>query len=48
MSRILSKVSGDQMRKTTPILSTSDQCGRDTPDENIYAMVETPRTYGRY
>ncbi len=30
------------------ILSTGDQCGRDTPDNNIRAMVETARTYGRY
>jgi len=30
------------------MLSTGDQCGRDTPDENIRAMVETARTYGRY
>ena len=30
------------------ILSTGDQCGRDTPDENIRAMVDTARTYGRY
>jgi uroporphyrinogen decarboxylase len=30
------------------ILSTGDQCGRDTPDENLYAMIETARTYGRY
>ncbi len=30
------------------ILSTGDQCGRDTPDANIQAMVETARTYGRY
>jgi len=30
------------------ILSTGDQCGRDTPDENIRAMVETAKTYGRY
>ena len=30
------------------ILSTGDQCGRDTPDENIRAMVQTARTYGRY
>ncbi len=30
------------------ILSTGDQCGRDTPFENIHAMVETARTYGRY
>lgn len=30
------------------ILSTGDQCGRDTPDENLQAMIETARTYGRY
>ncbi len=30
------------------ILSTGDQCGRDTPDDNIHAMVNTARTYGRY
>ena len=30
------------------ILSTGDQCGRDTPLENIRAMIETARTYGRY
>jgi len=30
------------------ILSTGDQCGRDTPEENIHALVETARTYGRY
>ncbi len=30
------------------ILSTGDQCGRDAPDENIFAMVETARTYGGY
>ena len=30
------------------ILSTGDQCGRDTPDENLLAMIETARTYGRY
>ena len=29
------------------ILSTGDQCGRDTPDENIYAMIKTARKYGR-
>jgi uroporphyrinogen decarboxylase len=30
------------------ILSTGDQCGRDTPDENIYAMIEVAKTYGKY
>ena len=30
------------------ILSTGDQCGRDTPDENIHKLVEVCRTYGRY
>jgi len=30
------------------ILSTGDQCGRDTTFENLRAMIETARTYGKY
>jgi len=30
------------------ILSTGDQCGRDTPDENLFAMIDVARTYGKY
>ena len=30
------------------LLSTGDQCGRDTPPENIHKLVEAARTYGRY
>lgn len=30
------------------ILSTGDQCGRDTPDENIFAMVAVAKSYGKY
>jgi uroporphyrinogen decarboxylase len=30
------------------ILSTGDQCGRDTPDENLMALIDTARTYGKY
>jgi len=30
------------------ILSTGDQCGRDTPHENIFKMVEVCKKYGRY
>lgn len=30
------------------ILSTGDQCGRDTPDENIKAMIDAVELYGRY
>ena len=30
------------------ILSTGDQCGRDTPEDNIFMMIETAKTYGRY
>ena len=30
------------------ILSTGDQCGRDTPDANLFAMIETARTFGKY
>lgn len=30
------------------ILSTGDQCGRDTPEENIFKMIEVARDYGKY
>lgn len=30
------------------ILSTGDQCGRDTPDDNILALVEAARQHGAY
>ena len=30
------------------ILSTGDQCGRDTPDRNIEAMIQAVNEYGRY
>ena len=30
------------------ILSTGDQCGRDTPDQNIFAIVETAKKFGQY
>ena len=30
------------------ILSTGDQCGRETPDENIFALVRTAQEYGVY
>jgi uroporphyrinogen decarboxylase len=30
------------------ILSTGDQCGRDTPDANIFEMVKTAREFGDY
>lgn len=30
------------------VLSTGDQCGRDTPDENIFAMIQTVKEYGCY
>jgi uroporphyrinogen decarboxylase len=30
------------------ILSTGDQCGRVTPDANLFKLVEVARTYGRY
>lgn len=30
------------------ILSTGDQCPRDTPEANLFAMVETVKTYGEY
>ncbi len=30
------------------ILSTGDQCGRDTPDANLFKLVEVAKSYGRY
>ena len=30
------------------ILSTGDQCGRDTPEQNLIAMVDIARSYGKY
>jgi uroporphyrinogen decarboxylase len=30
------------------ILSTGDQCGRDTPDENIYEMIKVVEEFGYY
>jgi len=30
------------------LLSTGDQCGRDTPDENIFTLVKIAKTYGKY
>ncbi len=30
------------------VLSTGDQCGRDTPHANLFKMVEVAETYGRY
>jgi uroporphyrinogen decarboxylase len=30
------------------ILSSGDQCGRETPEENLFAMVETAHRYGVY
>jgi uroporphyrinogen decarboxylase len=30
------------------ILSTGDQCGRETPDENLFTLVETAREFGVY
>lgn len=30
------------------VLSTGGQCGRDTPDENIYTMIRAGKEYGQY
>jgi len=30
------------------VLSTGDQCGRDTPDENLFKLIKVARTYGKY
>lgn len=38
----------DAMQGGGFILSTGDQCGRDTPDENIFKLVEVCEKYGVY
>lgn len=30
------------------VLSTGDQCGRDTPEENIFALIQTAKEFGVY
>lgn len=30
------------------VLSSGDQCALDTPDENLFKMVEVAKTYGKY
>lgn len=30
------------------VLSTGDQCSHDTPDANLFKLVEVAKTYGRY
>lgn len=30
------------------VLSTGDQCGRDTPHPNLFKMVEVAKSYGKY
>ncbi len=42
------KAIGDAAEGGRFILSTGDQCGRDTPFENLKAMIEAAETYGRY
>jgi uroporphyrinogen decarboxylase len=59
-TEVMLKGSADQVRRKAReaiaaagpgggfILSTGDQCPRDTPDENLFALVETARTHGVY
>ncbi len=48
VSRAAKKAIDDAAAGGGFILSTGDQCGRDTPDENIFKLIEVARTYGRY
>lgn len=48
VERVAKKCIDDTAENGGFILSTGDQCGRDTPDENIYKLVEVAETYGRY
>ncbi|HHY83223.1 MAG TPA: hypothetical protein GX505_11200 [Clostridiales bacterium] len=38
----------DAGQKGAFVLSTGDQCGRDTPEENLLAMVNTAEEFGKY
>ena len=38
----------DAMEGGGYILSTGDQCGRDTPEENIIKLIEVCEKYGKY
>jgi uroporphyrinogen decarboxylase len=42
------RVLGDATEVGGSIMSTGDQCGRDTPDEDVMALIEVTRTYGKY
>jgi uroporphyrinogen decarboxylase len=42
------KAIGDAAEGGRFILSSADQCGRDTPDENLFAMIEAAEKYGKY
>jgi uroporphyrinogen decarboxylase len=48
VARASRKAIDDAARGGRFILSTGDQCGRDTPDENLRAMIRTARAYGKY
>ena len=48
VERAAKKVIDDAASGGGFLLSTGDQCGRDTPPENIFRLVETAKTYGRY
>ncbi|MGI6496209.1 MAG: uroporphyrinogen decarboxylase family protein [Kiritimatiellia bacterium] len=49
---VVRKAARDAIRAAAPgggfILSTGDQCARDTPEENLFALVEAATAYGRY
>jgi len=48
VERVAKKCIDDAAKGGGFILSTGDQCGRDTPDENIFKLIEVARTYGKY
>ena len=48
VARASKKAIEDAARDGSFILSTGDQCGRDTPDDNIRAMIDAVEEHGRY
>jgi uroporphyrinogen decarboxylase len=48
VERVCKKAIDDAGENGGFILSTGDQLGRDTPEENIFKMIEVARKYGKY
>ena len=48
VERVAKKAIDDAAAGGGFVLSTGDQCPVDTPDENLFKLIEVARTFGRY